>query len=74
MANQLGSVETTTLSASRPQSKSIKTTVPREVVSLLKLNVKDRIEWMKFIDVDGIYGEKGTIVAVVKKKMVLETK
>jgi len=68
MMKKLGSVETTKLSASRPRSKSMKTTVPREVVSLLELNVKDRIEWIKVIDIDGIYGEKGKIIAVVKKK------
>jgi len=66
---KIGSIEPTTLSASRPNSKSLRTTVPREVVSLLDLNVKDRIEWIKVIDKDGNYGEKGQIMAVVRKKI-----
>jgi hypothetical protein len=64
---ELGRIEKTTVSAARSKSNSMKTTVPQEVVSLLKLNYGDKIIWAKILDDEGLFGEKGDILAVVRK-------
>jgi hypothetical protein len=64
---KLGETKSTTISAARSSSKSLKTTIPSEVVSLLKLSRGDKVAWSKIIDEEGFFGEKGAILAIVGK-------
>lgn len=65
---ELGRPEIRKISAAKSGSTSLKTTVPREAVSLLELKYGDELEWRKMFDDRGTLGSKGEILAIVRKK------
>jgi hypothetical protein len=57
----MSKTETTSVSMARPNSESLRATIPRGISVFLGLNSGDQIEW------EIVIGQKGERLAMVKK-------